>query len=1383
MNNKGQFSIIAALLVAVVLVAAVMTTYSAIRYSPVQGQPQILSPVDETNQALKQLLGFTVGYYGSVLKVTGNVTYAQQLAHTYLDSGIANLGSIKPEWALSLNNTQVNLNANWFTNYSYSQGCMNVTYDLNGLGISGISYSASSRLEVQVSNINSTTQAQFKILTDYGEPLINLGADSIKFFHYVFGNLTWEYSVPTSVVSHADGTYIVDLPSGVQSNAYVVQVEDTRGLSVLAASYSQFTSSIAWNKTGFKTGVDYVDNANLNVTGTHGNFTAQQFGPDGIYDNLKEAALGTTNVPSYPTNYTSYGLTTFASGNTSSLQVNDGAYMSFHSYPTAFSSSTDTFGYSTKGATSAILNNIKGSRFTCVSGGLANNIAAYLSFTPTPGTFGNINSGSSGQSIVDTIRGQRFPTPSSPVVAQDITAYIDATIKFGDQNQESNTASIQNNIRGSLFTASQTGTLQSISACVQTGNNAKNMKAAIYDSSHSLLAQTQEVNVPRNTDGWVTFNFGTAPSVTAGTSYFLVAWSQSNTGNAIIYYSTSGSANQGYNQAQNYVSNWPNPLTGGSLNNYQYSIYATYTLQNHNIKAAIYSENPYTLVASSQEVIVSGVGWFTFNFASPPVLAASTNYELVVWAQSGGNDVKLCYNVPTSGNGRFMSQTYGNWPTLNPSTDSYQYCIYCDYNTAFKAQAAIYSNDGSTQVGVTEEKTLSSVNNWLTFNFISQPVILANTNYVLGIWTSDTTHVSVYYDSGGQSIQGIGTYNSWPASISNQGTSKYSIYCNYSKGSEYTTKVEFVGNSTIPFPWNDLVWTIDSSVSTNSATATFQLYNSATGQYSTSGDGYMNATLASGDSTKLQVIAVNPANYLNSSGYWKLIVTAVTSSSYDLNLDFVQYSPDVTNYALNLQEQWTNINASNPRQDLCVKTGNMTAEHLVLQILHSGSWENLTTLVPNFFNNVSLAPYIDSTNLTIRFVGSSDVADPIQDSWNIDSLYLQDEPDINYLVNLQQSTFTLELLQNGTMNWLGQNMQMTTQNLPIPPIPVKAIHLNQTINGINQEVPFQIEDWASNYQIPLGLSSNSTVFGNRQMIVFQLNSKVSDFTVWWNGSDVAIQTPLAFTNHYFTDNVNNATLNNNRQKLQFSSTGFTLTSTVGSVISTAKLMRVNSQEDGTDPELTYVIYNGVIRDIVLGEAEFSGGIANCPNTYTNIVITLPADVTYYTYQLRLMFINSAQARAILDLCPIRVSTNISPVQIQTENGTSAGYPILQNGTGTFLNASSGSWTAHHFSQFIYDNGKGAGIMFTDAANQKLYAFDSIAGSSTGALKPSIALIELLPVSAAQASFKYPYDITWQGAVVTFDGTTPVCSLYDGTTPTGLWILSEYPPTITVTAKC
>ncbi len=1115
---------------------------------------------------------------------------------------------------------------------------MTVTYDLNGLGITGISYSASSRLEVQVSNGTSPTQAQFKVLTDNNEPLINLGMNNIKFYRYAYGNLTWDFSVPTNIISHGDGTYLVDLPTGVSSNSYVVQVEDTRGLSVLASSFSEFTTAIAWNTTSFNRGLDYVDDASLNVLGNHSNFTAQQYGPDGVFDTITEVTNGTTLVPSYPINYSLFGSTTLASGSTNSLYTNDGSYMSFHSYGSSFVGSAN-FGYTTKGSASSSFTSIRGSSFTTsASMGLATNISAYLSFTGSSNNFGNTNTGSSGNPINGTIRGQLFTSPSNPVVAQSISAYIYCT------------------------------------------TSAKNMKASLYDLNGNIIATTEE-----------------------------------------------------------------------------------------------------KLISAS-----ASAAWQTFSFVSAPTLTANTQYLVVAWSQSGTGSGDLRYSSSSGGNGRFLSQSYGSWPSAATfSTNSVQYSIYCNYLTTFNAQAAIYSGTGGALIQTTEEKTLTTTNQWVTFNFMTQPTLAASTNYVLAIEVSDSTVIIFYNTNGAEYFRGSISYPTWPTTLSDQSSQRqYSIYCTYSPANQYTAQVEFTTNSAIPFPWNFLTWTIDSSASTSGVSATLQLYNSATGQYPTSGDGFMTTSLGTSDATKVQTIVTSPANFLNSSGYWKVNVTAVKTGStpFDLNLDLVKYSPDVANYALNLQEQWLNINATNLRQDLCIKTGTMGTEPLMVQIFHAGIWKNLMTLTSNYFNNVSLTPYINSATLTIRFVGSNDATDPTQDSWNIDSVYIKDEPDINFLLNLQESTFTLEVLQNGTMRWLGQNMQLTTQTLPIPPIPVKAIHVNQTINGVNQEVPFQIEDWASNYQIPLGLTSNSTVFGNRQMIVFLLNSRVSDFTIWWNGSDVAIQTPLAFTNHYFNDNVNSATLNNSRQKLQFAGTGFTLTSTVGSSISTAKLMRINTQEDGTDPELTYVIYNGIIRDIVLGEAEFSGGIANCPNTYTSVVITLPAGVTYYTYQLRLMFLNSTQARAISDLCPIRVSTNISPVQTQTENGTLAGYPILQNGTGTFNNANSGGWTAHHFSQFVSSNGKGAGIMFTDVSNQKLYAFDSITGSSTGALKVGSALIELLPVSAAQASFKYPYDITWQGAVVTFDGTTPICSLYDGTTPTGLWILSEYPPTLTVTVK-
>jgi uncharacterized protein (UPF0333 family) len=107
-TNKGQFSIIAALLVAVIIVATVITTFAAIRYDSVPDQPQVLSAVDETNLALKQLLGFTVGYYGSILQVTGNTSYAQNLASSYLKSGLENIADIKPDWSLSFNVESLN---------------------------------------------------------------------------------------------------------------------------------------------------------------------------------------------------------------------------------------------------------------------------------------------------------------------------------------------------------------------------------------------------------------------------------------------------------------------------------------------------------------------------------------------------------------------------------------------------------------------------------------------------------------------------------------------------------------------------------------------------------------------------------------------------------------------------------------------------------------------------------------------------------------------------------------------------------------------------------------------------------------------------------------------------------------------------------------------------------------------------------------------------------------------------------------------------------------------------------------------------------------------------------------------------------------------------
>ncbi|UCH32027.1 MAG: hypothetical protein JSV05_01130, partial [Candidatus Bathyarchaeota archaeon] len=355
--------------------------------------------------------------------------------------------------------------------------------------------------------------------------------------------------------------------------------------------------------------------------------------------------------------------------------------------------------------------------------------------------------------------------------------------------------------------------------------------------------------------------------------------------------------------------------------------------------------------------------------------------------------------------------------------------------------------------------------------------------------------------------------------------------------------------------------------------------------------------------------------------------------------------------------------------------------------------------------------------------------------------------------SLSKDTLVIEVLQNGTLRWLGQNLQLTSTGKPIPPIPVKAFHINQTINGVNREVPFQIEDWGSNYQVPSGLTSNASVLGNRQMIVFPVNHEVENAILWWDGRDIANQTFHAWQNKYFNDNPSEGVLSTDELTLNIES-GFTISSLTGASVAQAEFLRINGELPiyGADP--SYVIYNGSIRDIIQQEAEWSGGVSGSPNLYAQIVITLPANATYYTYTLRPIFVNSAQSRTITELSALQLS--ISSGQPLTENATSGGYPLASSVTGLYFNFSSPTGWAHHWSEFILGD-TGAGIMFTDNANQLLYHFDSIAGVNTGALDiiGSGQIIEYNPVELTPVSFQYPLDISWHGAVVNFDGTDPI----------------------------
>jgi hypothetical protein len=453
--------------------------------------------------------------------------------------------------------------------------------------------------------------------------------------------------------------------------------------------------------------------------------------------------------------------------------------------------------------------------------------------------------------------------------------------------------------------------------------------------------------------------------------------------------------------------------------------------------------------------------------------------------------------------------------------------------------------------------------------------------------------------------------------------------------------------------------------------------------------------------------------------------------------------------------------------------------------LDSGSWNKIEDLPEGGTEMSPLKRTYDATGLrtpwtwsnlnttNIRFRNNDDGS---SEDVCVDAIYVTiRSQSADIYAGLQGATVVIELLQNGTMRWLGQSLQLTTQAKPIPPIPVKTIHVNQTISGFNREVPFQIEDWNNNYLVPAGLTSNASVFGNRQMVVFLANQNTSKATLWWEGMDTAKQTAYAFTNRYFTgDDPKNGILTNGKLTLVL---GNWLTSISGTTSTKADFMRINSKTPTYGSNLAYIIHHGIVRDVIHQEAEWSGGITNCPNVYSQIVITLPANATYYTYQLHLMFVQSLQNRNIADLCPIKLTA--SSGLPKTENGTLSGYPVVSTATGTVYNYSASVWE-HHWSQFN-SSAKGTGIMFTSSANRQLYRFDALSGSKTGGLKvdATARTIELLPITKSPVQFTSALDVTWSGAVVTFDGSTPIYKV-DASKQTGLWICVEYPPTVSVT---
>ena len=1167
MNTRGQFSIIAALLVAVVLISTLILTYSTIRNFPTGGQPQVLNAIDETNLALKQVLGFTVGYYGSVLQITGNVDYANASACKYLVSGLNYISKIHPEWALSFNLKKVDLEAYWFTGQSYSRGSITVEYNITGLGIYGISYATSCKLTVNVLGAVDN-QAYISVTVDEkNEPLVNLGKSNFKF--YVYTNSSWTTTTSTKdPAAFKNGTYLIELPLGIDPYSYMVQVEDQRGIITVASSYNRYVCGLAWNFP-FAEQEDYVDQIS-NVDGvpdigTHSNFTAMQGGPDGIFNRLTEVNIGGIST----TLIKSPSLTT---GGT-------------WTYPTNAYEDNSNYAYVTSGTPSGAQTYSKYG-FNIPSGAVINQVKVRYDAWSPHNIITFVGTGSKASGGTSEVQ---VPLPSNIAVG-DICILVATTVPAA-------TVTITNSGGGS----------------------------------------------------WTALP-GTPVNVMGGEKLYV--W-------------------------------WRRHASGDSA--------------------------PY-VKASNDHVCAGIAAWRGCTATGSPI------------------DV-----YPQTGTETWSDTSFGFATTVSTTVDGCMVIAIC--TSGADTNDAQFSGWANAQLSNVAER--------------------------MDYFTNTTGGGGFGLAEGYKAFAGaVGT---WSATLANASPKAYISFALKPSVGDEQIKV-------------DVSWDGGTSWSTKQATS-------------------LNGTETTYWYDVTSATSWTPEK-LTDENFRVRVEAYTTGMAGQVRLDWIPVEVTYTiNYKLDLEVQWINVNYADRLHYLCIKTGELSSEKLIVDVRNGSSWVTvINALQPNAWNNVSVSEYVNSPTFTIRFRGDNDVSDVAQDSWDIDAVLLR----YNRGVELpsQDATFVIELLQNGTMRWLGQNLILTTPNKPVPPVPIKAIRVNQTINGVDCEVPFQIEDWASDYHIPLGLANNASVFNNRNMLVFLANTSVSKVTIWWNGSDRVKQTPYAYVNRYFddkppTDSSEIGALSNGRLNLTIdaSSSQFVVKSKINnpaSIETTANFMRINQKWAiyGSNP--AYTIYNGVVRDIVHAEAEWSGGIPGCPNVYSHIVLTLPASATYYTYQLRLMFIESPdKPRNIADICPIKISTmSTSTFSALTENGTlSSGYPNVSVDSGLFYNMSN-IWQ-HQWSQLNSTNKSGFGIISTINANIMLYIFDDIAQSKTGSIKVNSTekAIEILPVSSSLAqveNFADALNTCWYGAVVTFHDTEPIYIEY--ATPNGLWLIAEYPPTVTVTTE-
>jgi len=209
-------------------------------------------------------------------------------------------------------------------------------------------------------------------------------------------------------------------------------------------------------------------------------------------------------------------------------------------------------------------------------------------------------------------------------------------------------------------------------------------------------------------------------------------------------------------------------------------------------------------------------------------------------------------------------------------------------NGTVRSTVATYSANSTTLTGTAGWVTLSGTYSWVTYNVVDQTDYLEIDHYRVVTKVKSGYLVNLRIDDNTLAV------------------ADQTRAANINLPSEYTSEIEFTGSSNTQL-WHQLVWSVDSAWTTDSVTVTIQVYNYTAGGYPTSGNGYNSYTssaTANTDETENQTITTNPTDFRNSTGYWRIKIKGVksTTAQFDFKADWLEFKPShYTEYSVSTE--------------------------------------------------------------------------------------------------------------------------------------------------------------------------------------------------------------------------------------------------------------------------------------------------------------------------------------------------------------------------------------------------------------------------------------------------------------------------------------------------